>query len=167
MPAWVVGATESAERDRAAIDRGTPSRLLMERAGAAASGEIERRYVERLKEGAAVFTGPGNNGGDGWAVAGTLARSGVDVSVIEIAPPKSADAIAHREAAVSLVRIVDSVDAGPQVVIDALLGTGFEGKPRGRIADGIATINELHGRGSTVVALDVPSGLDATTGQHS
>jgi hydroxyethylthiazole kinase-like uncharacterized protein yjeF len=139
----------------------------MERAGAAASGEIERRYVERLRDGAAIFTGPGNNGGDGWAVAGNLARSGVDVSVIEIAPPKSADAIAHREAAVSLVRIVDSIDAGPQVVIDALLGTGFEGKPRGSVADGIATINELHGRGSTVVALDVPSGLDATTGQHS
>ena len=59
MPAWVVGASESAERDRAAIDRGTPSRVLMERAGAAASAEIERRYSERLKQGVAVFTGVG------------------------------------------------------------------------------------------------------------
>ena len=167
MPAWVVGASESAERDRAAIDRGTPSRVLMERAGAAASAEIERRYSERLKQGVAVFTGSGNNGGDGWVVARNLARAGVETSVIEIAAPKSADAIAHREAAVKSVRVVESVEPEVPVIIDALLGTGFEGEPRGAIAGGIATINGLRAGGSRVVALDVPSGLDATSGLHS
>jgi len=170
MPAWVVSARESAERDRAAIEKGTPSRVLMQRAGFAAAGEISRRYSDRLKGGAVVFTGPGNNGGDGWVVAGILARSGFEVSVVEVGkatPAKSPDAVAEREAAVDSVKLVDSAPDGAALVVDALLGTGFEGEPRGKIGEAIATINELHGRGACVAALDVPSGLDATTGQHS
>jgi hydroxyethylthiazole kinase-like uncharacterized protein yjeF len=168
-PIWVVGAKESAERDRAAIERGIPSRVLMERAGTAAAKVIEQRYQERLRDGAVVFTGPGNNGGDGWVVAGNLARSGVSVTVIETAKPqtKSPDAVAHRDDAIGSVTIADSVADGAPVVVDALLGTGFEGEPRGKIAVAIASINELHDRGSPVAALDVPSGLDATTGDHS
>jgi hydroxyethylthiazole kinase-like uncharacterized protein yjeF len=170
MPAWVVSASESAERDRAAIERGTPSRVLMQRAGSAAAAQILRRYSERLGDGAVVFTGPGNNGGDGWVVAGTLARSGVEVTVVEVAKAtaaKSPDAVAEREAAIDSVKLASSAPGGATLVIDALLGTGFEGEPRGTIGEAIATMNELHGRGVRVVALDVPSGLDATTGQHS
>ncbi|HXQ77453.1 MAG TPA: NAD(P)H-hydrate epimerase, partial [Gemmatimonadaceae bacterium] len=108
MPAWVVSASESAERDRAAIESGTPSRVLMERAGTAAANEIERRYSERLRDGAVVFAGPGNNGGDGWVVASRLARSGVDVSVIDFAGPKlkSPESIAFRTEAIDSVRVV-------------------------------------------------------------
>jgi NAD(P)H-hydrate epimerase len=142
----------------------------MQRAGIAAADEISRRYPEPLKTGAVVFTGPGNNGGDGWVVAGTLARSGVDVTVVEVGKPtpaKSPDAVAERETAIDSVRVVDSFDGDASVVIDALLGTGFEGKPRGKIAAAITTINELRAQGARVAALDVPSGLDATTGEHS
>ena len=170
MPAWVVSARESAERDRAAIERGTPSRVLMQRAGTAAAGEISRRYSERLRDGVVVFTGPGNNGGDGWVVAGTLARWGVEVTVVEVVKAtkaKSPDAVTEREAAIDSVKLADSFDDGAALVIDALLGTGFEGEPRGKVGEAIATINELHGRGAHVAALDIPSGLDATTGQHS
>jgi hydroxyethylthiazole kinase-like uncharacterized protein yjeF len=170
MPAWVVSARESAERDRAAIERGTPSRVLMQRAGTAAAGEIARRYSERLRDGVVVFTGPGNNGGDGWVVAGTLARWGVEVTVVEVAKAakaKSPDAVTEKEAAIESVKLADSFDDDAALVIDALLGTGFEGEPRGEVGEAIATINELHGRGAHVAALDVPSGLDATTGQHS
>ena len=170
MPAWVVSARESAERDRAAIERGIPSRVLMRRAGTAAAEEISRRHSERLRNGAVVFTGPGNNGGDGWVVAGTLAKSGVEVTVIEVGkatPDKSPDAVAEREAAIASVKVADSVDDAAAVVIDALLGTGFKGEPRGKIGEAISTINELHGHGALVTALDVPSGLDATTGQHA
>ena len=170
MPAWVVSARESAERDRAAIERGTPSRLLMQRAGTAAAEEISRRYSERLRRGAVVFTGPGNNGGDGWVVAGTLARGGVDVTVVEVAEPnpkKSPDAVAERETAIGSVKLAASAEVGTTFVIDALLGTGFEGEPRGKISEAIATINGLRAQGARVAALDVPSGLDATTGEHS
>ncbi len=170
MPAWVVSARESAERDRAAIERGTPSRVLMRRAGTAAAEEISRRYSERLRNGAVDFAGPGNNGGDGWVVAGILAQSGVEVTVIEAGkatPDKSPDAVAERQAAIDSVKVADSIDDAAVVVIDAVLGTGFEGQPRGKIAEAISTINELHGKGAPVAALDVPSGLDSTTGQHS
>src|ERR1700730_2557329 len=170
MPVWVVSARESAERDRAAIERGTPSRVLMRRAGTAAAEEISRRYSERLRNGAVVFAGPGNNGGDGWVVAGTLGKSGVEVTVIDVAkatPAKSPDAVAEREAAIDSVKVVDFVEASAAVVIDALLGTGFEGEPRGKISDAISTINALHARGALVAAIDIPSGLDGTTGQHS
>ena len=143
----------------------------MERAGTAAAREISRRHGHRLRDrgSAAVFTGPGNNGGDGWVVARTLASSGVDVTAVEIARPtqKSPDAAAEREAAIGSVKLASSVDDNVAVVVDALLGTGFAGEPRGEIATAIATVNELRRRGAVVVSLDVPSGLDSTTGEHS
>ena len=169
MPVWVVSARESAERDRAAIDNGTPSRSLMQRAGTAAAREIMRRYGERLKDGALVFTGPGNNGGDGWVVAGALAGADVKVSVLEAGAPdqrKSPDAFAEREAALPRVNVVNTPPANTGVVVDALLGTGFEGEPRGEIATAISRLNSLRAT-APVVALDVPSGLNATTGQHA
>ncbi|MFL5468560.1 MAG: NAD(P)H-hydrate epimerase, partial [Gemmatimonadaceae bacterium] len=169
MPVWVVSANESAARDRAAIESGTPSRVLMQRAGMAAADQIARRYSERLREGALVFTGSGNNGGDGWIVAAALAGRGISVSVAEIAKAvadKSPDAVAARDDAIGSVRVVDSIDENVPVVVDALLGTGFEGEPRGEIARAITTINGLRTRGARVAALDVPSGLNATTGHR-
>ena len=164
----VVSAKESAERDRATIERGTPSRVLMQRAGAAAAEEISRRYSKRLREGALVFTGPGNNGGDGWVVAGVLARSGINVTVVEVMKAKSPDAVVEKNAAIDSVAVADRpTDGRTAVVIDALLGTGSEGEPRGEIAAAITAINDLHSKGAPVAALDIPSGLDATTGRHS
>jgi NAD(P)H-hydrate epimerase len=143
----------------------------MERAGTAAALGISRRYSHRLADrgAAVVFTGAGNNGGDGWVVARTLASSGVDVTAVEIARPtqKSPDAVAEREAAMRSVKLASSIDDNVSIVVDALLGTGFAGEPRGEIAAAITTINELHQRGALVASLDVPSGLDSTTGQHS
>ena len=142
----------------------------MQRAGKAAAAEITRRYGERLRRGALVFAGPGNNGGDGWVVAGALAAADVKVSVVEVGtadPRKSPDAVAEREAALSRVVVTRDVAADTGVVVDALLGTGFDGEPRGEIAASIARINSLRAKGAVVAAMDVPSGLNATTGQHS
>jgi ADP-dependent NAD(P)H-hydrate dehydratase / NAD(P)H-hydrate epimerase len=166
-PVRVVSAKESAERDRAAIDAGVPSRVLMERAGAGAAEEIMRRYAEPLRDGAVIFTGPGNNGGDGWVVAGCLARAGVNVRVVEVVAAKSADAVVSKEAALGSVTVADRAPEDLGVVIDALLGTGSDGEPRGKIVEAIATINRMHSAGARVAALDLPSGLDATTGTHS
>ena len=145
----------------------------MQRAGAVAAEEISRRYGDRLREGAIVFTGPGNNGGDGWVVAGLLARSGIEVTVLEAVEAKSPDAMAEKNGAIDVVKCVSEISSivgdgsAARVVIDALLGTGAEGEPRGRIADAISAINGLHSDGARVAALDLPSGLDATTGRHS
>jgi hydroxyethylthiazole kinase-like uncharacterized protein yjeF len=165
-PVRVVSAKESAQLDRAAIDSGIPSRVLMDRAGTGAAMEILRRYPEQLRQGAVIFAGPGNNGGDGWVVAGVLAREGVDVTVVEAAAAKSPDALAWKQATLESVTVLDSPPDGASVVIDALLGTGAEGEPRDRIADGIASVNRMRLLGARVAALDLPSGLDATTGSH-
>jgi ADP-dependent NAD(P)H-hydrate dehydratase / NAD(P)H-hydrate epimerase len=168
----VVSAAESAARDRATIERGTSSRVLMQRAGRSAAAEISRRYAERRRDGVLVFTGPGNNGGDGWVVAGELARSGINVTVVEAVEARSPDAVAERAATVDHVRAIraaretiDQLDS-PGVVVDALLGTGATGEPRGAIADCIARIDAFHAQGTRVASLDVPSGLDASTGRH-
>ncbi|MFN2635711.1 MAG: NAD(P)H-hydrate dehydratase [Gemmatimonadaceae bacterium] len=162
----VVSAKESAGRDQRAIDAGTPSRTLMQRAGKAAAAQIIQRYPNEVKDGVSVFTGPGNNGGDGWVVAGELARKGIPVQVVEIAEPKTADAGREREIAKRSVNTArDSGRSG--VVVDALLGTGAQGEPRGQIAGAIARINSARSVGARVAALDIPSGLDASTGAHS
>jgi len=80
----VTNARESAARDSTAIATGVPSRALMQRAGAAAAGEIARLFGDDLAHGVLVYAGPGNNGGDGWVVARCLAASGVHVHVVPV-----------------------------------------------------------------------------------
>src|SRR6476646_3387111 len=149
----VVSAQESAERDRAAIEKGTPSHVLMQRAGTGAAEVIARSYPELLRHGALVFTGPGNNGGDGWVVAGALARSGIDVTGIEVVEAKTPDAVAEKKKALNTVTVVEALpnaaesEGARRVVIDALLGTGAEGEPRGKIAGAITTINQMRSSG--------------------
>ncbi len=132
-------------------------------------------------EGVLVVAGRGNNGGDGFAAARHLHNEGRRVAIVLAAPP----ATYTGDAAVNL-RIVtamglpihvagpdsvrDAIDAaaadidGVGVVIDALLGTGVAGKIIGLYADLIAAINDLGRDGAAVVAADLPSGLDADSG---
>lgn len=159
----VVGAVESAAADRRAIDAGIPSRALMQRAGAAAATEIALRFPRRLHRGVAVYAGPGNNGGDGWVVAGALAAAGIPVRVRQVGALRSVDARAERASAISHVA-GDQPHGGEELIVDALLGTGSSGVPHGAIAEAIAEIGERRATGARIVALDLPSGLDATTG---
>jgi ADP-dependent NAD(P)H-hydrate dehydratase / NAD(P)H-hydrate epimerase len=163
----VVTSAESAAGDAATIGAGVPSRALMQRAGAAAAAEIALRFRDRLAHGVMIFAGPGNNGGDAWVTARALAATGVVVRVIEPVPAKTPDAVAERALSLRLIGVDDlarAPDGGEQIVVDGLLGTGASGEPRGPIGDAIAVIARLRGRGALVVALDVPSALDATTG---
>lgn len=159
----VVSAAESAASDRAAIEAGVPSRALMRAAGMAAAAEIAREFADKLAGGVAVYAGPGNNGGDAWVVAGALAVAGIAVRVAPIADSRTADATAERGAAEPLLTL-DPPRGDEAIVIDGVLGTGATGKPHGAIADAIAAIATARARGAVVAALDVPSGLDATTG---
>lgn len=165
---FVVTSEESGARDAAAIAAGVPSRALMQRAGAAAAAEIALRFQPQLSSGVLVFTGPGNNGGDGWVVARALAAVGAPVRVVETIPAKSEDAVAERALALSSVDVLawrDDLEASPEpIIVDALLGTGSAGTPRGAIASAVAAINAAHRRGSIVVGIDLPTGVDATTG---
>jgi len=166
----VVTSAESAAGDAATISAGVPSRALMQRAGAAAAAEIALRLRDRLAHGVLVYAGPGNNGGDAWVTARALAATGVAVRAIEPVPAKTPDAIAERALALRALGetcvsdLSRAHDAGEQIVVDGLLGTGAAGEPRGPIGDAITSIKRLRERGAAVVALDVPSAFDATTG---
>lgn len=135
----------------------------MQRAGAAAAAEIARRAGERLAQGVIVYAGPGNNGGDGWVVARCLAAAGVAVHVVPVLDARTDDARAERALAQPLV--APAPPAGALVIVDALLGTGASGAPRGAVAEAVREIADARARGATVFALDVPTGLDADTGE--
>ena len=166
----VVTSEESAAGDAATINAGVPARALMQRAGAAAASEIALRLRDRLAHGVVVFAGPGNNGGDAWVTARALAATGVRTRMIEPVSAKTPDAIAERAMGLaafgesSVSELSRAGEGGERIVIDGLLGTGASGEPRGAIADAIQAMARLRERGATVVALDIPSALDATTG---
>jgi NAD(P)H-hydrate epimerase len=166
IPVRVLTAAQAAERDARAIAAGTPSRELMKAAGRAAAGELLRHAGARASAGIDVYAGGGNNGGDAWVVAGTLSAAGFPVRVHEIEPPRTADAIAEKSEAVPVLQRAAAPRGRPGVVVDGLLGTGARGAPRGAIAQACGDIEAARHDGAYVVALDVPSGLDATTGAH-
>jgi NAD(P)H-hydrate epimerase len=113
----------------------------------------------------AVVCGRGNNGGDGLAAARHLHRWGrlhsvACVDVEGLAGPAAAEAAALRALGVTIE--AEPRLAGAQVMLDALLGTGLSRAPAGRYADWIA---QLNASGARVIAVDVPSGLEADTGR--
>jgi ADP-dependent NAD(P)H-hydrate dehydratase / NAD(P)H-hydrate epimerase len=154
--------------DAAASDSlGIPSVLLMERAGHEAAQAILDRYSHI---GAAiVVVGKGNNGGDGMVVARHLDDAGWDVEVM--APrggrPGTPDGVTMAGIARRVGIPVAPIDTGrldgyAGVVVDALLGTGTRGAPKGAVKAAIAAIDTAAG---PVVSLDVPSGVDTDSGR--
>lgn len=137
----------------------------MQRAGAAAATEIVRRLPHLLADGVVIFTGPGNNGGDGWVLARALATVGVRVTALEVAQSRTDDAKAER----TLARPFVSTDPSgrERIVVDALLGTGARGTVRPEIVSAIDAIAAARAQGATVVALDIPTGVDADTGEST
>jgi ADP-dependent NAD(P)H-hydrate dehydratase / NAD(P)H-hydrate epimerase len=161
MPACVVNAEESVALDAAAIASGIPSRALMRAAAFNAASVLCTRYPQQLRQGVTVVTGPGNNGGDGWALASALDTAGVNVQVREIACSRTPDATAERELA---TRLIATGPLAGGVIVDAMLGTGNTGDLRGTMLDAASEIAVARARGAVVVALDLPSGVDATHG---
>ena len=170
FPKLVTGG-QMAAIDRGSIEMGVPGAELMERAGAGVVRTVQERWsgLEGLR--VAVVCGKGNNGGDGFVVGRRLADAGVSSAVYLAAPRGEITG----DAALHLARL--EAEAGPVVspppgdlagvlgeadlVVDALLGTGLKGPPR----EGEARVIEgINGCGRPVVAVDLPSGLQADTG---
>jgi len=148
--------------DRRTADAGTPGIRLMQNAGAAVAREIMGRWRPRP---VAVLCGPGNNGGDGFVVAGILAESGWPVRVaLAVAPDRlRGDAAYHAarwQGAVEALgaRVLD----GAELVVDALFGSGLSRPLEGTAAATLAVAAE---RRVPLVAVDVPSGLKGDTGE--
>lgn len=155
------------DADARAMAGGVPGEVLMESAGLAAARAILAGYPPGSR--ALVLVGPGNNGGDGMVVARYLARAGWDVRVA--APggrgPESPDAAlmvarAADEGITIEVADVSGIRRGGRIVVDALLGSGARGAPRGDMGDVVEAV--VRSRAS-VVALDVPTGVDPDTGR--
>jgi ADP-dependent NAD(P)H-hydrate dehydratase / NAD(P)H-hydrate epimerase len=170
FPDWLSGLPD-AERMRAtdqwAIgDEGIPGIELMERAGAGLAA-----FAAELAVGdgpIAVVCGKGNNGGDGYVAARHLRERGRDVRVLTVAPVDELQG----DAATNAERLPGEPPApfapelleSAELAIDALLGTGFSGEPHGPAGEAIAALNDWAG---PVLACDVPSGVDASTGEIS
>ncbi|MEA2289163.1 MAG: ADP-dependent NAD(P)H-hydrate dehydratase / NAD(P)H-hydrate epimerase [Solirubrobacteraceae bacterium] len=167
LPDWLAGLPD-AERmratDRWAIEEGGISGLeLMERAGAG----LAALTAQVAGDGpVAVVCGKGNNGGDGYVAARVLREAGRDVRVLAATPVEDlrGDALEHARRLpgpppepFSPAALQDAA-----VAVDALLGTGFSGVPHGPAAEAIEALDAW---GGPVVAADVPSGVDAGTGE--
>jgi NAD(P)H-hydrate epimerase len=173
---------EVREVDRLAIEEyGLPGIVLMENAG---------RNAARLLHGlgilgpVAIACGRGNNGGDGFVIARHLQLLGHEVRLLLACPLTDyrGDAAVNAEVARRAgLAILDLSTSSPQDwaaalrdaawIVDALLGTGATGAPRGAVATAIAAINDARaageGRGVRVFAVDLPSGLDCDTGDRA
>src|SRR5688572_8893913 len=113
----VVSGEGASARDSAAIGAGISSRRLMQQAGTAAAEVMMRRLGDALGGGVLIMTGPGNNGGDGWVVAGALAERGIPVRVHEIVESRTGDAFEMRAAAAPRVTL-GAGDGSEVVVVD-------------------------------------------------
>lgn len=156
-------AAQVRELDRRVIeDLGIPGVALMELASRGVAEAVRDRFGAAARRGVVVVCGPGNNGGDGWGAARWLRGWGFPVSVVAVGPAPRGDAATQRAAALrSGVAETDRLD-GAGVVVDALFGTGLARDVDGDAAAWIAAMDR---HGAPVVAVDLPSGLDADTGQ--
>ena len=158
-------AEEMSRTDAGAQERGIPGGVLMERAGAQmASLALERFAPYR----ALIVSGGGNNGGDGFVIARELHRSGVEVAVLatkdeyEGDPARNLEALRNLEVGLISTEDLDSELARADLVVDALLGTGFSGEVREKEA---GIIGKMNSASAPVLAVDVPSGVDGATGE--
>jgi len=164
----VLSAAEAAGWDRIAReDFAIPSRVLMESAGRAVASAVAREYAARLSSGLVVVCGTGNNGGDGFVAARALAALGASVTCVALDGERTPDNAANRALAEAAgCRIIALGDEwGPcGAVVDALLGTGAKGAPRGGAGDAVERLMRL---AVPVVAVDGPTGLDLSSGAVS
>ncbi|HEX8878235.1 MAG TPA: NAD(P)H-hydrate epimerase [Phycisphaerales bacterium] len=163
---------------------GIPTLVLMENAAVHVAETALEELVGVHDPLVLVACGPGNNGGDGLAVARHLSNAGVDVRLVVLGDAEDVrgDAGVQLNACRRMkLPILYTGDKGavaidgaltdpngtarkPHVVIDALFGTGLTRPVEGTAAELIASINEMGRRGAHVISVDVPSGLDADTG---
>ena len=150
--------------DAYTIEHLVPSKELMYRA---AMGVFES-YKEWQGKEIAIVVGGGNNGGDGYALAGILKKQGIDSVIVKVSDKMSEDGKHYCDIAVGLnVTVIDFAEADLSkfdVIVDCILGTGFVGDVRGTARDAIEAINNSN---AYVISVDIPSGMNGDTGEAS
>ena len=170
----VVTASEMRAIDEETIRDHVAGLKLMESAGRGVADEIIRTLKPRKRSKIIILCGKGNNGGDGFVVARLLKRKGYSPMTYLIGKRsgiKGDAAVNLKRCAKGRIRVqelakinkpfADQV-SGADIIVDAIFGTGFSGRPRGLAADVIEVVNATQG---IKVAVDVPSGVDATSGK--
>lgn len=171
----VTSAAQMREMDRRTIeDFGVPSLVLMENAALRVVDVIAERFSPLRGKRITVVCGKGNNGGDGFAIARHLAtRFEADVRVLNSDPMSmTGDADTNRKMAYRFGLSFLASNSGPGIpgrdglIVDALLGTGIKGGVTGDLVPYISAMNNTANlTGMPIIAVDVPSGLDADTGR--
>jgi NAD(P)H-hydrate epimerase len=169
----VLNTQQMREADRRTIDEiGIPSIVLMENAGRQAVAAMEAAFDDLATSHVAVLCGRGNNGGDGFVVARTLAQRGVQSTVFLLGAVADVrgDARTNLEVlgriGLTVVEIANAQDwelhfseiSECDLVVDAMLGTGFSGSLAGLLETVVADVNGL---GVPIVAMDLPTGVSA------
>ena len=154
----VLTAAQMRSAEAALIARGTSVNELMQRAGHGAAD-----WVWRMSGGRAVtvLTGPGNNGGDGWVIAEAIRQRGGAVAVVMAAEPATDAAKTARALYQGDIHAADDPPRG-EVLVDCLFGTGLT---RPLSAEHLALLQKLAVRHDKLVAVDLPSGIEADLGQ--
>ncbi len=172
-----VTAKEMSEIDRRAQEEyNISSSILMENAGRSVAETIMRDTLSLRKANIIVFCGKGNNGGDGFVIAryladktpGALEVFTYDADTIKPGPArKNYETLLRKGVAVRpLMDFLNDPDAGKNssITVDAVFGTGFKGELNEQISDLGKKINISR---TKLYAVDIPSGLNATTGEAS
>ena len=169
----VLNTQQMREADRRTIDDvGIPSIVLMENAGRQAVAAMEAAYDDLLSSHVGVLCGRGNNGGDGFVIARTLIQRGVETSVFLLGSVGDVrgDARTNLEVlgriGLTVVEITNAQEwelhfseiSECELIVDAILGTGFQGQLSGLLETVVADVNGL---GVPVVAIDLPTGISA------
>jgi hydroxyethylthiazole kinase-like uncharacterized protein yjeF len=161
----ILTAAEMRDVDRLTIERGIPGLILMENAGCRVVDFLRDTFAPLSTQRVVVVCGKGNNGGDGFVVARQLFTRKLcgQLTVLELFTPEdlSGDALANRRmldaCGCPVVRELPFEANFATIVVDAILGTGSQGVPRGRALEGIRLIEERFPLAKKV-AVDVPSG---------
>src|SRR3982751_749730 len=173
----ILNADQMREADRRTIeDIGISSLVLMENAGRQVVAAIEAVHADLLERTVAVLCGRGNNGGDGFVIARTLAQRGVDVAVFLIGRVADVrgDARVNLEIlgriGLTVVEVADSQAwelhfsevSDCTLIVDAIFGTGVNAPVSRFIESVIADVNTS---GIPVISIDLPSGLSADSAE--
>jgi len=163
--------------DNMAVTSGISTLSLMENAGEAVSGKAAELLNSIKGRGVAIFCGKGNNGGDGLVAARKLKKNGFDVCVHLLGGSNEAknEAAINLRAFLSAGGNINEINSDADIkrlkknlnyslIIDALLGIGFSGSISGLLKKLIESLNSSK---IPILAVDVPSGLNATTGKVS
>jgi NAD(P)H-hydrate epimerase len=166
LPVDLYDAAAVRALDRLAIDEFHISGAdLMERAGGAVFEILRQRWPQA--HSITVVCGTGKNGGDGFVVARRAHQAGLQVSALLVGDRQQVSGDAHHHltaceaAGVKLGAFSDRIPAGTELVVDALFGTGLTRAVKGVQAQAIAAMNDS---GRPIIAVDIPSGVNADTG---